>query len=518
MALREFLYQAAPELRRLWQHRWLGVAVVLTVAMVGAFVVSVVENKYEANARVFVDTQTVLKPLMAGLAFQPDVDQQVRMLARTLISRPNVERLMNSREIGFAKPSDAQYDHAVEKLKDGIKILPSGGGNIYTISYRDSNSQRARRLVQELVELFVDSNIDAKRRDSAEASRFLEQQIREYEVKLLESESKLKDFKVRNFGVSGVSNDDFFTRVSSLADVVTKLRLDLSAAEKARDAMRHELDQEDPRLPAYATPSLIGQQTIASELDVRLETQRKQLDELLRRFTESHPDVVSARRTIASLEHERREAVAAAKSTESAQIGGTAPTNPVYQKLRISLAEAEANVAALRTQLGGQQARLEAVRSTASRIPVVEAELAQLNRDYDVIRKNYDQLVSRREAASFGVKIDQSSPVAEFRVIEPAQVSTGAVFPSRAVLAALVVVSALACGAGSAFLASRLLPTVDDVKTLRDLAGRPVLGTVLPVVTIETRRAARKQQSAFGMALGAFLLTSASWVTWIALS
>jgi polysaccharide chain length determinant protein (PEP-CTERM system associated) len=514
--LREFLSQVTPELRRLWRHRWVGAAVAALIAAVGVFTVSAVENKYEANARVFVDTQTVLKPLMAGLAFQPDVDQQVRMLARTLISRPNVERLMNSQQIGFVRPPDHLYDYSVEKLKDGIKILPSGGGNIYSISYRDPDAQRARRLVQNLVDLFVNSNIEAKRRDSSEASRFLEQQIAEYDVKLLQSESKLKDFKVRNFGVSGVSNEDFFARVSSLADVVTKLRLDLSAAEKARDAMRRELQQEDPQLPAFASPTMTGQHMVASELDVRLETQRKQLDELLRRFTESHPDVVSARGTIAGLERERRAAVAAAKSGEGQQSGGTAPTNPVYQKLRVSLAEAEANVASLRTQLAGQQARLDAVRATASRIPVVEAELAQLNRDYDVIRKNYDQLISRREAASFGVKIDQSSPVAEFRVIEPAQVSSSAVFPNRSVLAVLAVFSAMACGAASSFLASRLLPTVDDVKTLRDLAGRPVLGAVLPVVTAATRQTARKQQSIFGLALGAFLLSSASWVTWVA--
>ena len=88
------LGRASWAMRAVARHRGLAFGIALAVALLSAALITTRPDRYEARARVYVDTQTVLKPLMAGLTFQPDVDQQVRMLARTLISRPNVERLV----------------------------------------------------------------------------------------------------------------------------------------------------------------------------------------------------------------------------------------------------------------------------------------------------------------------------------------------------------------------------------------------------------------------------------------
>jgi polysaccharide chain length determinant protein (PEP-CTERM system associated) len=511
----ELLSQLTLNARRMWRKRWLGVGVAWVAALLGGAAVSMTKDRFEASARVYVDTQTVLKPLMAGLAFQPDIDQQVKMLARTLISRPNVERLMKSPEVGLERPPASEYDRALERLKDKIKIAPSGAGNLYSISYRDADPQRARRLVEGLVNMFMESSADTKKRDSAEASRFIDEQIKEYEGKLAESENKLKEFKLRNFGVSGVSNQDYFTRMSTLTDEVNKLKLELSAATQSRDAMRRELASEDPQLP----PESIAQPLVPlppTETESRLEALRRQQDEMMRRFTDQHPDVIALKRQVDLLEQQRR-AEQEAKVRDASKGRGTAATNPVYQRLRVSLAEAEANVASLRTQLGVQQGRLDQVRALASRIPQVEAELAQLNRDYDVIRKNYDQLVGRREAASLGLKIDQSANLTDFRVVEPPQVSSAPVFPGKRVLAVLAFLAALGAGIGATYLASTLQPTLDGPKDLAEASGRPVLGSVALQMNHSMRSSAQRNMLAFGSVVGLFMLVNVGWLLWVAL-
>ena len=99
----------------LWLKRWWGLATTLALGTIGAAIVMAIPNKYEATARVFVDTQSILKPLMAGLAVQPNVDQQVQMMARTLISRPNVERVV--------RMSDQALAEGVDRLKiDGVDV------------------------------------------------------------------------------------------------------------------------------------------------------------------------------------------------------------------------------------------------------------------------------------------------------------------------------------------------------------------------------------------------------------
>jgi polysaccharide chain length determinant protein (PEP-CTERM system associated) len=501
-------------LRIVAKRRWLALGVAIAVAALCAIGVVLVPSRYEAKAQVYVDTQSVLKPMMAGLTYQPDIDMQVRMLARTLVSRPNVEKLVRNPVLGLDTTDVAARERLVTRLMEKIKVEPASTPNLYDIRFRGESPEAAQRLVQVMVQMFADASRGEKRRDTEDAGRFIEEQIRSYEATLVEAENRLKDFKVRNFSVTGVSNQDYYTRVSALTDVVSKLRTELGAAEQARDAYRRELAAEDPQLPADLGPRVGSPATL--EAEARLEAQKKNLDELLRRFTEAHPDVISARRVIAQLEAEekqRKEAEARAPGMQ-----GKAATSPVYQKLRVSLAEAEALVASLRSQLSMHQAQLDQIRASASQRPQVEAELAQLNRDYEVVRKNYEAMVARREAATLGARLDSGSHYAEFRVIEPARASETAVFPNRLHLALMSIVASLLAGGGAALFVDSLRPAFDEAKSLEEVSGRPVIGTVSKLITPQGVRERHARHLRFGAALGSLLLLQAVWVVWIAVS
>ena len=367
---------------------------------------------------------------------------------------------------------------------------------------------RAQALVEATVDMFVNTGAIAKKRDAADAGRFIEDQIRGYEAQLTEAESRLKEFRIRNFGVSGVSNQDYFARVSSLTEQVGKLRIDLTSAERSRDSYRRELALEDPQLPA--TVLAAG----ATEVEVRLLTQKNQLDELLRRFTEAHPDVISARRIVTQLEAEA--ALAQAAQARTGYRGGQAATSPIYQKLRLSLAQADADVAALQSQLSTQSVQLAEVRALAGRVPQVEAEHAQLNRDYDVVRKSYDAMVARRESAALGVKLDATSQLAEFRVVEPPRVSPVPVFPARLHWAALALLASVALGIAAAVVAELLSPTFEETTALRQLSGRPVLGTVSVLMPAKARIERQRSTLKFASVLGLAVALQAMWVGWIA--
>ncbi|MFL6680902.1 MAG: XrtA system polysaccharide chain length determinant [Burkholderiaceae bacterium] len=491
-------------LRAIWRRRWLAIAVMWAVALVGFAVVWVMPNRYEANARIYVDTQTVLKPLMQGLAFQPDTDQQVRMLAKTLVSRPNVEHILKATHASVP-PTGIAHEKAIDEMIDRIKV--DGGGNLYVISVKDTDPTAAKAVVAALVDLFVGNGTEAKQRDSSEAGSFIDEQIKTYEAKLSEAENRLKDFKIRNFGVSGVSTQDYFARTSTISDEVTRLQIAYAAAVQSRDALKRELSSEDPHLPADASnPPLPPMPT---ELDSRIDTQKKQLDELLRKYTDAHPDVISARQTIRQLEAQRAAERAASKNGSRP---GSAATSPVFQRIRVSLADAEANVASLGSQLSAQQARLGELRASASKAPQAEAELAQLNRDYDVIRKNYEMLVSRRESASLGVKMDESAQLADFRVIEPPHVMPKAVFPDRTAIATLAMLAALGLGLGLAWALSLIYPTFSTPRQLEVATKRPVIGMISVVTTTGLALARRRDLQRVVLVMAVFFAAQGVWI------
>lgn len=513
----ELLRQFSISAGDMWRRRWIGLAVAWLVAVGGGVALWRTPDRYEATARVYVDTQTVLKPLMAGLAVQPNVDEQIGMLARTIIARPNIEKIMHSANLDVSAASQPERDRIVDQLTRRIRFTGGGRENIYTIAYQDTNPERSKRVVQDLLSLFVESGLGNKRRDSEGARRFIDEQIKSYEEKLAEAENRLKEFKLKNLEFTSGTGQDYFTRMSLLSEEAAKVRLELRAAEQTRDAYRRELSGEDPvMLPDPGAAASAG--ATSSEFDARIDTQRKQLDELLRRYTDQHPDVAATRRLIGQLEEQRKQEIEARrKAAAQAPPRLSASTNPVFQRIKISLAEAEANVASLRSRASETDGRLATLRAKAGKAPEIEADLAQLNRDYDVLKKNYEQLATRRESASMSEDVG-SAGLAEFRIIDPPRISPYPVFPNRFVLIPLIMLAALAAGLAASFAMARSFPTFHAVAALRKLTQRPVLGSVSMQETARLIWRRRVVNAAFAGGLGSLLLTYGAWVAWVSIN
>lgn len=488
-------------LRGMWRRRFIGLAAAWVVGIAGVVTLLSMPDEYEATARIFVDTQTVLKPLMSGLAVQPNIDQQVVMLSRTLLSRPNMEKLVRMADLDLDLKSQSRRDGLIDGLIKDIEVKGSVD-NLYSIRYRNPKPDRAKRVVDSLLSIFVESGLGNKRRDTEKAQQFIDEQIKEYERRLEESERRLKDFKLRNLSAMGGGVDALSTMVS-LEGQLSDARIELRAAEQSRDVLKRELQGEEPVFIPEASGSRPGAtasspDSAVPEIDSRIETLNKNLDELLRHFTDQHPDVISARRVIAELQKQKQEQLDARRKAPVATSGtrsseprvANIDRNPVYQQLKLSLADAEANVASLRARAGELDARYNQVKSTARLKPELEEELVQLNRDYQVQKQNYDGLIARRESAQLTSQMEQNSSVADFRVIDPPRVSPKPVAPNRIALLPAVLLLSLAAGGAASLAYSQIFPTFYTTRSLRRVFQRPILGavTMQDVAAVKRRR------------------------------
>jgi uncharacterized protein involved in exopolysaccharide biosynthesis len=171
-----------------------------------------------------------------------------------------------------------------------------------------------------------------------------------------------------------------------------------------------------------------------------------------------------------------------------------------YQQLKVTLAEAEGNVAELRTRLAGLENRYNRARSSAKLKPELEEQLAQLNREYQVQKANFEQLVARRESAKLTGQLDESAAV-DFRVVDPPRVSPGPVAPDRLKLILVVLVLSCAAGIGTSYAASQMFPTLSSVRDLYAVAQRPVLGAIALQVTPGAQRERRRARFLFAGAV-----------------
>lgn len=515
--MNELLAQVTAIVRGMWRFRWPAVAVAWVVALIGTIVVFKIPNQYESMARIYVDTQSILKPLMSGLAIQPNVEQQVGMLSRTLISRPNIEKLVRMADLDLGATTKAQQEKVIEDLLKELKISSTTRDNLFSLTYRDSDQERAKRVIQSMVSIFVESSLGASRKDTDSAKVFLNEQIKTFEAKLEEAEARVKEFRLRNLDMQMADGKDAASRIAELGRQYEDARLLLREAENARDSAKAQLAAEKANTRTSGLPDLLKDTSTGSistpEIDGRIDAQKRALDALLQRYTERHPDIINTRRLIKDLEEQKkREIEEQRKLLAKQQSSGTAPVNSslAAQELNRMLASSEVQVAALKARVNEFGSRLAAAKTALKTAPQIEAEAAQLNRDYEITKKNYEDLVARRQSAVMSSDLDSASGVADFRLIDPPRVSPKPVFPNRLLLLPLALAAALGAGLFTAFVASQIRPVFADAADLRARTGLPLLGVVSAVLGDEDVRRARMDRVRFFLASGGLVVVFAA--------
>ena len=479
-----------------WRRRWWGVAVAWLVCIVGWTWVMIIPDRYQATARVYVDTQTLLKPLLSGLAAEPNVEQQIKLMTRQLVSRPTLEKVARMTDLDVKAKTSEQTERMLNDLASKISIADAGRENLYTISYQDANGELAKKVVQSLLTIFVESSLGKTRQDISSSQRFIEEQLQQYQQKLTDAENALKEFKQKHIGMMPGQGGDYYAKLAEVSTQLRQAQLDQQEAINRRDQLKRQLSDEEPELTAAAAAGATN-----SEIDDRIQALQKQMDQMRLQYTDLHPDVQATKRLIEKLEAEKKADLAKHKADPS----GSKIQNPVYQQLTLSIAEADANVSSLRARVAEYQRRYAELRNASNMIPQVEQEYTQLMRDYDVYRQNYDALLKRRESVTMSGEVESKTDTVDFRVIDPPFVPSQPAWPNRPLLLSLVTLGGLGAGIAVAFLLSQLRRTVTDRRVLRELTGLPLLGAVSRVETDETRRRKRKGLLTYLAALGSLI-------------
>ncbi|MDH4071482.1 MAG: chain-length determining protein [Gammaproteobacteria bacterium] len=507
--MQETIAQVLVILRGAWRYRWAAVACAWLLAIAGWAGVQFMPDRYSARTRVYVDTESLLKPLLAGLTVNRDVMSQVGMMQSVMLSRPNLEKVAQQTDLMLTATTRAEQEAVIDSLASRISLgRPMGPAaqNTFEVSFNDGDPQVAHKVVRILLDTFMEDSLGLKRTDTAVAQRFLESQIKEYERRLVEAEDRLAAFKQQNVGSLPGSTGDYYQRLEIEMGTLQQLRQTYSQMQMRRDELARQLEGEEP------TFGLMGS-TDGSPIDGQIARFKAQRDQLLLQYTEKHPQVQSLTDTIARLEEEKRGGAKVSSSVAAPGAGlsndeamvRSLDMNPVYQNLRLSLSQADADLAAVRGQMQAQQAVVGELHSRVQAIPEVEAELARLNRDYEINKKQFDTLLQRLESAKISEQAEQSNDNVKFRVIEPPSVPVKPSSPQRMALNLLVLAASLGAGIGLAVLLAMLHPTFATREILEKVTGVRVIGAITAAMPVSAGPWYRRQAVLVGTAVSLLL-------------
>jgi polysaccharide chain length determinant protein (PEP-CTERM system associated) len=503
--MQEILVQIYSYLRGIWKRRWPMLMMAWFICLVGWAFVLKMPDQYRSSAKVYVDTQSLLQPLLRGIAIQSNVTQQVELMTKTLFSRPNLEKAARMTDLDLNVHNDQQMDMLLDSLADRVKLRGGGRQNIYTLSYEDNDPELAKKVVQSFLTIFVESSLGSSRKDSDVAQKFLDDQIKEYEARLNEAENRVKEFKQKNVGLMPGSGGDYFSMLKSAQGELKAAQDRLAEVSQRRDEIKRQLEGEKPTF-GLAPSANVFSGGLSHPLDGRIAEMEKRRDDLLLKYTEKHPDVISLEQTIKRLKDKREKDLEEARK-EMPEVADTPPLqqNPVYQQLKISLGQAEAEVASLQVRAKKAKDDVEHLKKLVDTVPAVEAEEQRLNRDYSIVKANYEQLLKRRESARVAQSAEATGDSVKFKVVEPPRVPSEPSGPNRPLLLSVVLLVAAGAGVGMAFFMSQIKQTFDTRHSLREITQLPVLGSISMDWSPAQRMKLRVETAVF-FAVSSFLL------------
>jgi polysaccharide chain length determinant protein (PEP-CTERM system associated) len=506
--------QILDEARGAWRYRWLSLAAAAALALIGWLMVFALPDRYEASAEVLVDSRTALTPALKGLAMEQDVGVQLNYVRESLLAEPQLLKTAQAAGVfaAGAVVDPVTQERALGSLRKRIWLIVEApedhsAGNTYRIVFQDADRVRALRVVSILLDTFVNETLGGKRRNSEDAQQFLQSQVQDYEKRLRTSEDKLAEFKSHHLGLMPSEQGGYFAQLQRETDEVEAIRTKLLTAESRRTTLQDELHGDAAVTAASAQVPVLKNGAIAGGNDTvsRIAESQAHLDELLLRFTDQHPDVIATRQALAELKARRAAELDSLRNGDPNAISSSgASANPVYQGIQVQLTQTNVEISDLRTQLGRHEAKAKELRQLLGTAPQIEAEYAQLTRDYAVNKEQYTALLSNLEKARVGGRADEAGSV-RFEIVQPPIAPIRPVSPRRTRLLAGILLAALVAGGALGYQLDRMHPMVVSAASISKLAGVPVVGVLGRAFPTRARAQARRQVLGVSLALACLI-------------
>jgi polysaccharide chain length determinant protein (PEP-CTERM system associated) len=466
-----------------WARRWLVLGVAWGVCLLGWIAVALIPNSYESKARIYVELDDVLSDQLKIANGGADEIQRVK---KTLAGAVNLEKVVRGTDLGNEIASQREMERAVASLAEDVKV-ESVEDNLFTITAQvgqrklsdAENARLAQTVVQKLIDIFREENIAGNRGEVAETVVFLDQQLDERKAELEAAEAKLSIFEAEHPELVGGSSA-IAGRLSGTRQELRGVEADLAAAQSALAAITGQL--------AGTPRTLAGGGGDGSALG---QAQAQLAGLQSRGLTDSHPDIVALRRQIALLQRSG---------------GGAAPAgmpNPAYSSLVSIKAEREANVQALLARKAALQSEISGAMADQASEPAVSAEANRISRDYEVLKKKYDELLQNREEMRLRGQVESERSSFKFEVVDPPTTPRQPASPNRPLLLFGVLLAGLAVGVGTAVGLNQLRSTFSTAAALERALDLPVLGTISESLTESGKALRAKRMKMFYAGSGA---------------
>jgi uncharacterized protein involved in exopolysaccharide biosynthesis len=527
------------------QRRWKTIALAAAMMFILIFLVAMLlPPVYKSAATILIQEQEIPQDLVRS-TITSFADERIQVISQQVLVRTVLLALIDKYNLYPNRRNSLTNEELLDKMRDDIKLQPistdvtdrRSGAQIkatiaFKLSYESNSPDKAQKITNELVTLFLNENLKNREERAAETSSFLSEESDRLARHIAEVEGQLAGFKAKNEGKLPELTQLNLQLSDRNANELLRVEHDITETRDRHAALESELALTSPN---NALPGTNGVDHLILQPEDELKSKKAQLAAIEGAYTEDHPDVRRLKREIASLEangagptidDQRDKQLASLKAEleklrhsytedhpdvirtrlaiEALQRSQARTSvdpdrriradNPVYLNLRSQIDSGNAELAALleeRQQLLSKQRQIE---RNLEQTPEVEREYLELSRDHENSQVRYRELKQKQMEAEVAQQLEQDRKGERFTLIEPPQYPERPTSPNRLVIVLAGFVFSLVGGMTAGGVREALDSTVKGSSELVRILRVPVLSVIPATLPENYEEQARRQQ------------------------
>jgi protein tyrosine kinase modulator len=462
-------YSALSVARAVWKNKALAIGIWLAVTALTVLVVRRMAAIYSAETLILVESQKIPEKLVASTV-NAELQDRIATIREEVLSSTRLQSLIDKYDLYKERRKSSTRAEIIDMMRKDTRIELERGWTrnqpgAFRVSYQGPRPETVAAVVNEIANFFIQKNLQAREEQATGTSDFLKSQLAGAKKTLEEQELKLSEYKRAHPGELPQQENSLLTTLGALRtqlqgnqDAVSRAQANKAMADntltssEATLLMLKRAVSQGSSTRAQAPPSQSnGGAQPSKESDIL----RPKLAELRSRYLDSYPDVKEMKERLEQALRAERE-----QQPETARIpppGATGADTRNQQKSEeewlASLPEADAklilgeeqHLAALRAQQAAAAKELEArsadrqailaeiasCEARISRLPIREQEMAGIERDYQISKANYEQILKSDFSANMATDMEKRQKAEQFTVLDPARIPEKPAKPMR---------------------------------------------------------------------------------------
>jgi len=448
---------------------WIFLGTVL-FSLAGFTFVLLMPDHYKATTTILVDPQKVPEKYVSPTV-SSDPGQRLNTITQQVLSSTRLQQIIDDMQLYPELRGKISREELIDLMRKDITITvkqgSSAGLSAFTIEYEGRRRETVAQVANQLAASFIQWEVKSREQQAQDTTEFLDSQLTDAKHNLEEQEAKVSAFKMRHLGEMPEQQTGNLQALSQLQTQFQANVESLNRLEVERTLLSRGLENSNSGVAPVKTAPV----TERVKLEAERQQIKAQLQDLQSRYTDAHPEVVDMAGRLQHVE-DRLKAL-----PPDPPVVTSAPDNTAVT-VRLQLIDRESK--RLQADQDRLTAQMGSYRSKVDAVPVVEQQMAELNRNYGVSKDHYQSLLDKTFSASMAADLERKQQSEHFTILDLAQVPEKPFKPKRSLMLLAALVGSLALSLGLAYLKDMLNGTLKIERELKAIlpGNVPLLAAV----------------------------------------